>query len=56
MANIIIKSDGRQKRENKILRDFGYTPGSAGRVIKEYAECVAEKSREAIKQMEGRKR
>lgn len=54
MANVIIKSEGRRRREAQILRDFGHNPRMASRGTRERAEYVAEKTREAILQMEGK--
>lgn len=49
MANIIIKSPDRQAREQKILRDFGCNPKTAGRPERELAEHIAAKCHEAVK-------
>jgi len=56
MANIIIKSDERKAQGAKILRDFGYDPRSASKEIREYADATAQRSREAIKEMEGKRK
>lgn len=56
MANIIIKNTERQERTNKVLRDFGYNSSNADKQAREYAECVAQKSHEAVKKAEGLKR
>jgi hypothetical protein len=53
MANVIIKSDSRRKREQRILRDFGHNPRTANKETREQAEHVAEKSREALLRLEG---
>lgn len=55
MANVIIKSSERQERTNKVLRDFGYNGSNASKQTKEYAECVAQKSYEAMKKAEARR-
>ena len=49
MANIIIKSPEQQAREQKILKDFGYNPKTAGRTERELAEHIAAKCHEAVK-------
>lgn len=56
MANVIIKSSERQERTNRILRDFGHNSSTASKQVKEYAECVAQRSHEVIKKAEGLKR
>lgn len=48
---VIIKSDERKKRQERILRDFGYGKNASAEQ-KDAAECIAEKSYEAIKKME----
>jgi hypothetical protein len=48
---VMIKSDERKRRQERILRDFGYGK-SANAEQKDAAECIAEKSYEAIKKME----
>ncbi|MEW8997894.1 MAG: hypothetical protein AB2462_08830 [Thermoanaerobacter sp.] len=48
---VIIKSDERKMRQQRILRDFGYGK-DANAEQRDAAECVAEKSYEAIKKME----
>ena len=48
---VIIKSDERKMRQQRILKDFGY--GKDADVEKrEAAECIAEKCHEVIKKME----
>lgn len=47
MANVIIKSDERRAFENKVMRDFG---GGGTAQSREYAECIAARSAEAIKE------
>lgn len=54
MANVIIKTDEQKANTAKVLKDFGYN-NSANREKREYAECIARKSNEAIKEMEGKK-
>lgn len=49
MANIIIKSDDRQVRRDKILRDFGHNPHTAGKEACEKAEHIAETCHESLK-------
>lgn len=56
MANVIIKSSERQEMINKVLKDFGHNSSSADKQTKEYAECIAQKSYEAMKRAEGSKR
>lgn len=59
MANIIIKSDERRAYENKVMRDFGYSPAHASAERREQAEAVAARSAEAVrelKRMEGKNR
>lgn len=48
MANIIIKSDERKQREQKVLREFDHNPHKASRETREQAEYVAEKTHEII--------
>lgn len=55
MANVIIKSSERQSMTNKVLKDFGYSGSNASKQTREYAECVAQKSHEAIKRAEAKK-
>lgn len=50
MSSVIIKSDERRQREDKILGDFGYDKRASAE-IREHAEHVAEKSHEALKEM-----
>lgn len=52
MANVIIKSSERQEMTNKVLKDFGHSSSSADKQTREYAECVAQRSHEAIKRAE----
>lgn len=52
MANVIIKSESQRVRENKILRDFGYNPGTASKEARECAEATARITTEFIKRME----
>lgn len=52
MANVIIKSSERQEMTNKVLKDFGHSGSSADKQTREYAECVAQRSQEAIKRAE----
>lgn len=53
MANIIIKTDERKANETRILKDFG---GNATKERREYAECIAAKSNEALAEMKTRRR
>lgn len=50
---VIIKSEERKKRQERILKDFGFGYGkNANEEQRDAAECIAEKSYEAIKKME----
>lgn len=49
MAHIMIKSDNVKKQEQKILQQFG---GSGTAEQREYAECIAARTREAVKNMD----
>ncbi len=49
MANIIIKGDDRQARSDKVLRDFGHNPRTAGKEAREQAAHIAETCHEALK-------
>jgi hypothetical protein len=49
VANIIIKSDDRVNRQNKIMNDFKADYRKAEN--REYAEYIAEKSHEVQKEM-----
>lgn len=56
MANIIIKSEDRQKSEAYVLQQFGKDCRTAGSSDREHAECIAARTREAyaqLKKMEG---
>jgi hypothetical protein len=53
--HVIIKSDERKRRQEKILRDFGYGK-NASADKRDAAECIAEKSYEAIKKLEAMER
>lgn len=53
MANVIIKSEERERRQDKILADFGHG-SNASRETMEHAEHLAEKCHEA--QLELRRR
>ena len=55
MANVIIKNSERQSMTNKVLKDFGYNGSNASKQTREYAECVAQKSYEAIKKAEAKR-
>lgn len=48
MANVIIKSNERRARENKILNDLGRGSRGASRQDREYAACIAEKTNEQV--------
>lgn len=52
MAHIIIKSEERRAREEKVLRDFGHDPSRADAQNREYAEEIASRTTEALKEME----
>lgn len=49
MANVIIRGEDRRERQEQILRDFGHSPGKAGREAREQAELIAETCHEAVK-------
>jgi len=49
MANFIVKNEDRQKREEQILKDFGYNPNAATKEEREKAEYIAEKVNELKK-------
>jgi hypothetical protein len=51
--HIINKGDDRRERQEKILRDFGHNPQTAGREAREQAEHIAETCREVLQK--GRK-
>lgn len=48
MANIIIKTDERKAYEKQVLNDFG---GNGTTERKEYAECIAARTQEALAEM-----
>jgi hypothetical protein len=48
---VIIKSDERKKRRERILRDFGYGKNASAEQ-KDAAECIAERTHEVLKKME----
>ena len=56
MANVIIKTDEQKERENKILKDFGYSTNIPKGEIREYAETAARRIEEAYEKMEAMKR
>lgn len=56
MANIIIKTDEQRARENQILKDFGYSPKTADKATREYAEATARRTMEAYKEMEAKQK
>ena len=49
MANVIIKSQEQQNREQKILMDFGIDPARASSAQRELARHIAEKCHQAAK-------
>lgn len=49
MVNIIIKSDDRQARSDRMLHDFGHDPRKAGKEEREQAEHIAETCHEVLK-------
>lgn len=49
MANVIIKSDDRRRRQKQILRDFGRNSQTATKEDRERAEYIAEKVSEMKK-------
>ena len=48
MANVIIKSDERRAYESRVLNDFG---GNGTTEHREYAECIAARTQEALAEM-----
>lgn len=49
MVHVIIKNDERKRREQQILRDFGYSSNTASKEAREKAEYIAEKVNELKK-------
>lgn len=49
MAYVINKTPEQERRQEKILRDFGYNPKQASKEQRELAEHIAEKCHEAMK-------
>ena len=54
MANIHIKSDEQRRREDYMLRATGNRPSVATAEQREYAECAARRTTEALKEMEAK--
>ncbi len=48
MANVIIHNDERKSQTNQTLRDYGIDPSRASKHQRDMADCVAQKSKEAI--------
>ena len=51
MANIIIHSDERKAEANRTLRDYGINPERATKEQRDMADCVAQKTGEAYKEL-----
>ena len=51
MANIIIHSDERKAEINRTLRDYGVNPGHATKAQRDMADCVAQKTGEAYREL-----
>lgn len=49
MAFVIIKSDERRAREERVTRQFGHDPKHTNAQIREQMECIAAKDREIFK-------
>lgn len=54
MANIIIHNDERKAEVNRTLCDYGINPERATREQRDMADCIANKSSEAIKDLRRR--
>lgn len=53
MANIIIRTDDRKAYESRVHNDFG---GNGTKEHREYAECIAARTQEAISEMKRKER
>ena len=51
MANILIRTEERENRQNEILRKCGYSPNNVNSSQKEMADYIAQKTYEEIKKM-----
>ena len=51
MANIIIHSDERKAETNRTLRDYGINPEHATKAQRDMADCVAQKTGEACREL-----
>lgn len=49
MANVIIHGDERKAQANQTLRDYGINPERATKAQREMADCVAQKTNEALR-------
>lgn len=51
--NVIIKTEERRECENRVHNDFG---GNGTREHREYAECIAARTQEALAEMKRKER
>ena len=51
MANIIIHSDERKAETIRTLRDYGINPEHATKAQRDMADCVAQKTGEACREL-----
>lgn len=51
MVNIIIHSDERKAEASRTLRDYGISPERATKAQQDMADCVAQKTNEAYKEL-----
>ena len=51
MASVIIHNDERKAQANQTLRDYGIDPNKASSYQRDMADCVAQKSNEAIREL-----
>jgi hypothetical protein len=51
MANVIIHNDERREEVNRTLRDYGINPETATKHQRDMADCVAQKTGEALKEL-----
>ena len=51
VANIIIHSDERKAETNRTLRDYGINPEHATKAQRDMADCVAQKTGEACREL-----
>ena len=52
MVNIIVHSDERKAEANRTLRDYGVDPKRASAAQREMADCVSQKTAEALRDLE----